>query len=190
MPKFNEPLAQAEYERLLSTGMSAEDAHQDVEVRRLRNEFVPAELRMPPPKVFAIVGSSDQKRIARKRGMQEMADNDPDKFDQYKRQAEAAGVDITGKSYQSGFAAYPGDPEGWCGDDNDIAAKARMKGFKVSKEDGILKLGVPMDISKDPREQMMAKKRLTKPAKKRRRMIQRTKGNRFKTKAGSWSRGI
>lgn len=189
MPKFNEPLAQAEYERLMSTGMSAEDAHQEVEIKRMAGQYTPPEARTRP-RIFSIVGSSDQKRIARKRGMQEMADNDPDKFDQYKRQAEAAGVDITGKSYQSGFAAYPGDPEGWCGDDNDIAAKARMKGFKVSKEDGILKLGVPMDISKDPREQMMAKKRLTKPVKKRRRMIQRTKGNRFKTKAGSWSRGI
>lgn len=159
--RFPEPEAQKEYERL-NAYMSADEAHEIVERHRLAGWYIPKHQRLGPM-LPAIVGSDDQKRIARKRAMQQMSDEDPDKFDQYKRQADLAGVDITGKSYNSGLAAYPGDPDAWIKDDNDTKAIAKLKGFKTSKEDGLLKLTVPMDMTQQSNRQLLAKPRLTKP---------------------------
>lgn len=167
MPKFSEPLAQAEYERLLASGMDESLAHEQVEVARLAGLYTPPEQRTRP-RLFAIVGSDDQKRIARKRGIAEMAQNDPDKFDKYQRNARAAGVDITGKSYCSGLAAYPGDPDGWVVDDTDIKKKAEHKGIIVSKEDGLIKLTNPIPAGVSPAEAMMKRKRIAKPVYKKR----------------------
>lgn len=168
MPKFNEPLAQAEYDRLLSEGMEAGEAHQQVELNRLAGHYTPPEARTAP-RIFGIVGSDDQKRIARKRAIQEMHDNDPDKFDQYKRQANGAGVDISGKTYCSGLAAYPGDPDGWVKDDSDIKAIAKAKGILVSKEDGLLKLTTPIREGESPAVNMLKRKRINKAVMRKRR---------------------
>lgn len=165
--KFREPLAQAEYERLISEGMDEGEAHERVEVDRIAGLYTPKELQTQP-RIFAIVGSDDQKRIARKRAIQDMHDNDPDKFDQYRRQARAAGVDISGKSYCSGLAAYPGDPDGWVKDDTDIKAIAKEKGLLVSKEDGLLKLTNPIPAGVSPAEAMSKRKRIYKAVRKKR----------------------
>lgn len=174
MIKFDLPLAQAEYERLIAEGMEEGLAHEQVERRRLTGDFLPPayiqHLRSRP-KMFNIVGSDDQKRIARLAAMKEMAEGDPDKFDQYKRQAQAAGVDITGKSYSSGLAAYPGDPDAWIKDDNDIKALARQKGYHVGKEDGLIKVQVPLDPREKSHKQLLRKPRNTRPVVKHRRNV-------------------
>lgn len=167
MQRFKEPLAQKAYEALMDEGMSECDAHEAVEIDRLAGLYTPLEARRRPH-LFAIVGSDDQKRIARKRGLQEMANNDPDKFDKFVRNAEAAGVDITGKSYCSGLAAYPGDPDGWIVDDHDLKKKAEYKGMIVGKEDGLLKLTNPMPAGVSPKETMLKRKRIAKPVEKKR----------------------
>lgn len=168
MTKFKEPLAQAEYERLIRSGAEDGEAYQGVELARLAGVYTPPEYRSQP-RIFSIVGSDDQKRIARKRAIQDMHDNDPDKFDQYNRQARAAGVDISGKTYCSGLAAYPGDPDGWVKDDSDIKAIAKEKGILVSKEDGLLKLTNPIPAGVSPGEHMLKRKRIHKPVMKKRR---------------------
>lgn len=164
---FIEQSANDAYAELLSNGMPEQDAFMEVELQRLNGFHTPIESRTVS-KVFAITGSSDQKRAARMRGLREMAENDPDKFDQYKRQAAAAGVDISGKTYNSGLAAYPGDPDGWVKDDNDIKSIARMKGIHVTKEDGELKLEIPIPAGESPAANMLKRKRLFKPVRKKR----------------------
>lgn len=172
MQRFVEPAAQAEYEALVASGMSQDEAHGEIELRRIRGEFTPKEWQTKP-RIFSIVGSDDQKRIARLAHVKDMAENDPDKFDKYKRQADAAGISIAGKSYVSGLAAYPGDPDAWVKDDSDIKALARQKGFMTSKDDGLLKVTVPMDRSKQSNRQLLEKPRNTKPTVKKRRQIER-----------------
>lgn len=165
--RFKESLANEAYARLVESGMPEHDAFMEVELQRLSGFFTPVESRSSS-RVFSIAGSSDQKRAARNRGLREMAENDPDKFDQYKRQAAAAGVDIAGKTYNSGLAAYPGDPDGWVKDDNDIKSIARMKGIHVTKEDGELKLEIPIPAGESPAVNMLKRKRLFKPVRKKR----------------------
>lgn len=164
---FKEKSANDAYAALVSGGSSEQDAFMEVELQRLNGFHTPIESRSSS-RVFAITGSSDQKRAARNRGLREMAENDPDKFDQYKRQAAAAGVDISGKTYNSGLAAYPGDPDGWVRDDNDIKSIAKMKGIHVTKEDGELKLEIPIPAGESPAVNMLKRKRLFKPVRKKR----------------------
>jgi hypothetical protein len=177
MPKFNEPLAQAEYDALIASGMDSGDAHESVELRRLRGEFVPTMSDAERWEWRCRVGfggdSDDKRRIARLRGVQQMAENDPDKFDQYKRQANAAGVSISGKSYESGLAAYPGDPDAWVKDNSDIKALAKQKGCFTSTDDGLLKISVPLDPTKQTNRQLLARARNTKPVVRKRRNIER-----------------
>lgn len=168
MPKFKFPLAQAAYEQLLAEGRDEGEAHQEIELGLLAGMYTPRELHIPSRGVPACVGSSDKIRIARKRAIQEMAQNDPDKFDKYQRNAATAGVDTSGRSYCSGLAAYPGDPDGWVVDDNDIKAKAKEKGILVSKEDGLLKLTNPIPAGMSPKEAMLKRKRISKPVEKKR----------------------
>ncbi len=40
--------------------------------------------------------------------------------DYYRRQAESQGMDVTGKVYLSGLAAYPGDPRAWVSGRGDV----------------------------------------------------------------------
>jgi hypothetical protein len=181
MPKFKFPLAQAAYEQMLAEGREEGEAHQEVELGLLAGMYTPRELHIPSRAAPACIGSSDKIRISRKRAIQEMAQNDPDKFDKYQRNAAAAGVDITGRHYCSGLAAYPGDPDGWAMDDNDIAAKAKEKGILVGKEDGLLKLTVPVEAGMSPKESMLKRKRIHKPVEKKR-IPRLLKGN----KAGSY----
>ncbi len=177
---FKFPKAQAAYEKFIAEGMDEGDAHQEVELNILAGMYTPTEL-YTPRHLPAIVGSSDKVRAARTRGLQEMSQNDPDKFDQYKRQAQAAGVDISGKTYCSGIAAYPGDPDGWVKDDNDIKTIAKMKGIEVSKEDGLLKLTIPTKAGVSPSEDMLARKRITKATRKKRipRLLKGNKAGNF-----------
>jgi len=176
MPKFEEPQAQREYEAQIASGIDAGEAHENVERRRLNGEFIAAHLRTKP-RIFSIVGSDDQKRIARLRGVQDMAERDPDKYDQYLRQAKMAGVSIAGKSYESGLAAYPGDPDAWVKDDHDIKQLAKQKGCFTSKEDGLLKISVPLDPREKATKQMLARKRNTKPVSVRRKNKEREIAN-------------
>lgn len=165
--RFKEASAQAGYERRISEGMAEQDAYFEVETERMSGFHTPVESRRSS-RVFAITGSSDQKRIARKRGLQEMADNDPDKFDQFIRQAKGAGVDIAGKTYCSGLAAYPGDPDGWIKDDADIKSVAAIKGINVDKEGGELRLTIPIPAGESPGANMLKRKRIHKAVQKKR----------------------
>lgn len=169
--RFPEAKANEDYAALISQGVEAGIAHETVELSRLRGEYIPKE-EYRPSRVFSIVGSDDQKRIARLAHVKDMHDNDPDKFDQYKRQAIAAGVDITGKGYSSGIAAYPGDPDAWYKDDHDLKEKAKLKGGHVGKEDGLLKINMPISMKEKSHGQMLKKPRIHKPTMLHRRNIE------------------
>lgn len=161
MSKFPEPAAQAEYERLLKIGTEEGDAYFSVETRRLQGVFIPKEERLGPPKVPGVLGSSDKKRIARKRSMQQLADNDPDRFDQLQRTARRAGVDTTGKMYDDGIASYQGDPDAWVRDDSEARDIMVAKGAVPVKDGRQQKYLVPvkMDGTK-PQDQLIARKRV------------------------------
>jgi len=158
MSKFTEPLANAEYARLVRGGMGESDAYFEVETRRLRGDFIPVEERIGPSGIPAIVGSSDKKRIARKRSMQTLADSDPDHYDQLTRTAKAAGVDTTGKMYDDGLAGYYGDPDAWVRDDSEVRDIARLKGSGVTKDDGKIKLLTPVKMDGTKVAEQMAKR--------------------------------
>lgn len=49
--------------------------------------------------------------------------------DMYKREAVAAGVDITGKVYKSSLADFPGDPTAWVSDRHDVQRICEEKGI-------------------------------------------------------------
>lgn len=49
--------------------------------------------------------------------------------DFYKRVAEQAGQDITGKTYVSGLARYPGDPEAWVSSRGDVRRVCEQRGW-------------------------------------------------------------
>lgn len=162
MARFSEPRAQAEYERLLAAGTAEGDAYFDVETRRLRGDFLSAG---QPFKVPGCLGSSDKKRIARKRSMQRLADNDPDHYDQLVRTAKAAGVDTTGKMYDDGLAAYLGDPDAWVRDDTEARDIARAKGNVVVKDGRRQKVVVPVKMDGTrPQDQLRNKPRVQGPA--------------------------
>ncbi len=46
-------------------------------------------------------------------------------------QAEAAGVNTTGKYYLSGLASFPGDPTAWVSDRGDVLRVAEAKGLRI-----------------------------------------------------------
>jgi hypothetical protein len=170
MTKFSEPLAQKEYERLVATGMDEGDAHEDVERRRLRLEFVPKSQRLPPQQAPFCV-SNDRIRNEQMAALQAQADRDPDYIDSLQRSAKAAGASIAGKTYNSGLAAYPGDPDAWVRDESDVRSVCKHKGYHVSKEDGVMKIGIPMDPTKPPQAQLLKKPRIHKPTYKQQRPV-------------------
>jgi hypothetical protein len=49
--------------------------------------------------------------------------------DLYKAEAEAAGLDITGKKYLAGLAAYPGDPRAWVSGRADVQRVCEERGW-------------------------------------------------------------
>jgi hypothetical protein len=49
--------------------------------------------------------------------------------DQYKREAEAAGVSTTGKVYLGGLAAFPGDPKAWVAGRGDFQKVVEERGW-------------------------------------------------------------
>lgn len=49
--------------------------------------------------------------------------------DFYKEEASAAGVDVKGKVYLSGLAAYPGDPEAWVTGRGDVKRVCEQRGW-------------------------------------------------------------
>lgn len=169
--RFPEAKANEDYDALIAGGMEPEMAHERVELDRLHGVYIPKE-NYRPSRVFSIVGSDDQKRISRIRHIQDMHDTDPDKFDQYQRQAQMAGVSIAGKGYCSGIAAYPGDPDAWYKDDHDLKEKAKLKGGRVGKDDGLLKIEMPLSMKEKTHGQMLKKPRIHKPTVKHRRNIE------------------
>lgn len=46
----------------------------------------------------------------------------------YLREAKAAGVDITGKTYHHGIARFPCDPHAWISSDSDLKTRAEARG--------------------------------------------------------------
>jgi hypothetical protein len=52
--------------------------------------------------------------------------------DRYQREAAAAGVDVKGKVYMDGLAAYPGDPRAWVGGRGDVLRVAEERGYTVT----------------------------------------------------------
>ena len=48
--------------------------------------------------------------------------------DMYRKEAKAAGVNITGKVYKSSLADYPGDPTAWVSDRADVRRVCEEKG--------------------------------------------------------------
>ena len=52
--------------------------------------------------------------------------------DLYRAEAEAAGVDPTGKVYLAGLAAYPGDPRAWVSGRGDAAKVVEERGWDCS----------------------------------------------------------
>lgn len=49
--------------------------------------------------------------------------------DMYRKEAEAAGVDITGRYYMASLASYPGDPTAWVSDRADVRRVCEAKGM-------------------------------------------------------------
>ncbi len=49
--------------------------------------------------------------------------------DFYRKEAEAAGVNPTGKVYMAGLANYPGDPEAWVSGRGDVQRVCEQRGF-------------------------------------------------------------
>jgi hypothetical protein len=165
MSRFDEPAAQAEYERLLQDGAEEGDAYYSVETRRLQGAFIPDEERHAPSMIPGVLGSSDKKRTARKRAMQQLADNDPDHYDQLVRTAKRANVDTTGKLYDDGLASYIGDPDAWVRDDSEARDIAKAKGNIVIKDGGRQKVLVPVKMDGTrPQDQIKAKPRVQGPA--------------------------
>lgn len=52
--------------------------------------------------------------------------------DQFRREAEAAGVSTTGKVYKHGLANFPGDPTAWVSGRGDVERVCKEKGFNCS----------------------------------------------------------
>lgn len=59
----------------------------------------------------------------------EQFNRNPEIADAYKGEADAAGVDITGKVYLSGLAAYPGDPKAWVSGRGDVQRVCEERGW-------------------------------------------------------------
>jgi hypothetical protein len=58
-------------------------------------------------------------------------ESNPARGDYYRRIAESAGVNVTGKTYLTSLAEFPGDPEAWISDRHDVLAVAERKGLRV-----------------------------------------------------------
>lgn len=63
-----------------------------------------------------------------KYGAEQFAGGDPKNMETYTGPARRAGVSITGKSYQSGLARFPGDPRAFVSDLDDARRVAREMG--------------------------------------------------------------
>lgn len=64
--------------------------------------------------------------------------------DMYRKEAQSAGVDITGKVYKSSLADYPGDPTAWVSDRHDVQRVAESKGMSCV---GAVRVKAPEPIS-------------------------------------------
>lgn len=70
----------------------------------------------------------------------------------YKRQADAAGVNIVGKRYMASLADYPGDPTAWVSDRHDVLRVCEEKGITCQ---GAVNYRAPEPIS-GPKEVPLA----------------------------------
>lgn len=64
-----------------------------------------------------------------KYGAEQFASDGDHSRNQYLEPAKRAGVSVNGKIYQHGLARYPGDPEAWCSDLDDVKRKIRKRGL-------------------------------------------------------------
>jgi hypothetical protein len=74
------------------------------------------------------MSNSDREFLEGRGGCYDQFKRNPEAGEYYKRVAEAAGQDVTGKVYMSGLAEYPGDPRAWISD--------RAEAKKVVEERG------------------------------------------------------
>jgi hypothetical protein len=106
----NDPVLQAEYEAMREAG----ESHNFAEM---------AALRAPP----GSIGSDRAFLEGHCNGRQ--FEREPIVGDYYKREAAAAGVDITGKVYLSQLAERPGDPRAWVSGRDDVKRVCEERGW-------------------------------------------------------------
>jgi hypothetical protein len=67
--------------------------------------------------------------------------------DRYRKEAEAAGVDVTGKVYLSQLAEYPGDPRAWVSGRGDVRRVCEERGWGCAGDVSVKK---PTDMAPEP----------------------------------------
>jgi hypothetical protein len=72
----------------------------------------------------------------------------PELGDHYKSIAESAGVSVTGKTYLSSLARFPGDPEAWVDGRGDVERIALKRGWTVQGDVSVK--GHECDFDNDP----------------------------------------
>lgn len=81
--------------------------------------------------------------------------DDPNEFrgERLRQNAKAAGISTAGKWYDPSLALYVGDPTALVGSIEDIKDVCKMRGWTTKMVEGELKIEIPADLSKTPREQ-------------------------------------
>jgi hypothetical protein len=82
------------------------------------------------------------------RGKWNQFEKTPHVGDAYKKAAEAANVNVTGKRYLSGLARFPGDPEAWVSDRSDVQRVVQSRGWAC---EGIVNVK-PVPLPEPPQE--------------------------------------
>jgi hypothetical protein len=158
--RFTEPAAQADYEALIRRGVEETMAYQEIELNMLSGFYLPP--MSPEEKAawekrhgYTYRGLSNDGFRARARESMKDLMKDQRKFKRYLAKAKAAGVDVTGKAYFPSIAGEQGDADAWVSSYDDVRLMGRAKGMQVGKDDGDLRLQIPMpDVTKPLVEQL------------------------------------
>ena len=75
------------------------------------------------------MSNTDREFLEGRGGCYDQFQGQPEIGDYYAAVAGAQGVDITGKVYLSGLAAYPGDPRAWVGGRGDVRSVCEERGW-------------------------------------------------------------
>lgn len=88
--------------------------------------------------------------------VEEFDDPRDDRGPVFRKMAEDAGVDLTGKVYMPMLAQEFGDPEAWVGSIGDIQNLCKRRGHTFhGMKDGVMKITMYTDFSKDIGEQIV-----------------------------------